>query len=109
MVKLFKVFVPVSVLALLACESLILFAAYFAGVYLAGWLFEGPLFAESFFVVDNGLVRLLFVVATIMLGLYFNDLYESFQVRSRIQLVQQVCLSVGVSFLVQALMGYMPV
>ncbi len=109
MVKIFKVFVPVSVIALLICETAILYGCYVAGVYLAQWLFEGPLFAEGFFADDNGLFRLMFVVTTIILGLYFNDLYESFQVRSRIRLVQQVCLSVGVAFLMQALMGYLVV
>jgi sugar transferase (PEP-CTERM system associated) len=107
MVKIFKVFVPVSVIALLVCETAILFGCYVAGVYLAQWLFEGPLFAEGFFYDDNGLLRLSFVVATIVLGLYFNDLYESFQVRSRIRLFQQVCLSVGIAFLMQAFMGYL--
>jgi len=106
MVKIFKVFVPVSVIALLVCETAILFGCFVAGVYLAQWIFEGPLFAEGFFSDENGLLRLGFVVATIMLGLYFNDLYENFQIRSRIQLVQQVCLAVGVAFLTQALMGY---
>ena len=42
-----------------------------------------------------------------MLGLYFNDLYENFQIKSHIQLVQQVCLAVGVAFLTQAFVGYL--
>jgi sugar transferase (PEP-CTERM system associated) len=107
MVKIFKVFVPVSVIALLVFETAILYGCYVAGVYLAGWLFEGPLFAEDFLLNDNGLLRLGLVVATIVLGLYFNDLYESFQISSRIQLIQQVCLSVGVAFLTQAFIGYL--
>jgi sugar transferase (PEP-CTERM system associated) len=109
MVKIFKVFVPVSVIALLVFETVILYGCYVAGVYLAQVLFEGPLFAEGFFWDDNGLVRILIAVATIVMGLYFNDLYESFQVRSRIQLVQQVCLAVGVAFFAQAFMGYIVV
>jgi sugar transferase (PEP-CTERM system associated) len=106
MVKIFKVFVPVSVIALLICEAAILFGCYLAGLYLAEWLFEPATFAEDFFFTD-GPLRLSFVVATIMLGLYFNDLYESFHISSRIQLVQQVCLAVGVAFLAQAFMGYL--
>jgi sugar transferase (PEP-CTERM system associated) len=76
-------------------------------VYLAQVLFEGPLFAEGFLLDDNGLLRILIAVSTIVLGLYFNDLYESFQITSRIQLIQQVCLSVGVAFFAQALLGYL--
>ena len=106
MVKIFKVFVPVSVIALLVCEAAILYACYVAGVYAAQVLFEGPVFAESFFSDESGLPRLLFVVATVMSGLYFNDLYENFQVRSKTQLIQQVCFAVGIAFLTQALMGY---
>ncbi len=107
MVKIFKVFVPVTVIVLLVCEAALLYGCYVAGVYLAQWLFNGPLFAESFFADENGLLRLLLVVATIIFGLYFNDLYESFQVRSRIQLIQQICLAVGIAFLFQALLGYL--
>jgi sugar transferase (PEP-CTERM system associated) len=107
MVKIFKVFVPVSVLVLLVCETAILYGCYVAGVYLAQAMFEGPLFAAGFLWDDNGFVRILIAVATIMLGLYFNDLYESFQIRSRIQLIQQVCLAVGVAFFTQAFMGYL--
>jgi sugar transferase (PEP-CTERM system associated) len=106
MVKIFKVFVPVSVIALLFFETIILLGCYVAGLYLAQWLFEGPTFLDEF-VINNGFLRLSFVVAMIMLGLYFNDLYESFQITSRIQLVQQVCLAVGLAFLAQALMGYL--
>jgi sugar transferase (PEP-CTERM system associated) len=106
MVRIFKVYVPVSIIALLICETVILFGCYVAGVFLAQLLFEGPLFADDFFSNGRGILRLVFVVGTIILSLYFNDLYESFQIKSRIQLIQQICLSVGIAFLVQALMGY---
>jgi sugar transferase (PEP-CTERM system associated) len=106
MVKIFKVFVPVSVITLLICEAAILYGCYLGGLYLAEWFFEGPTFTTEFFFTD-GLLRLSFVVATIMLGLYFNDLYETLQITSRIQLVQQVCLAVGVAFLSQAFLGYL--
>src|SRR5271165_2978874 len=105
MVKIFKVFVPVSVIALLVCEAAILFGCYMAGLYLAEWFIEGPTFVEAF-LLGNGLLRLTFAVATIMLALYFNDLYETFHIDSQIQLVQQICLAVGVAFLTQAFMGY---
>jgi len=107
MVKIFKVFVPVSVIALLFCEAIILYSCYLAGVYLAQSLIEGPTFADNFFIAENGAIRLAFVVGTIMFVIYFNDLYEHFHIRSRIELIQQVCLAVGIAFLTQALMGYM--
>ena len=42
MVKIFKVFVPVSVIALLIGEAAILFGCYLAGLYLAELLLEAP-------------------------------------------------------------------
>jgi sugar transferase (PEP-CTERM system associated) len=107
MVKIFKVFVPVSVIALLLCEAVILFGCYLAGLYLAQWFFEGPGFADDFLFSGNGPLRLSIVVAMIMFGLYCNDLYENFHIDSQIQLVQQVCLAVGIAFLTQALMAYL--
>jgi sugar transferase (PEP-CTERM system associated) len=105
MIKIFKVFVPASVIALLVCEAIILYGSYIAGLYLAWFIFEGPTFVEEF-LVDNGLLRITIVTATIMFGMYFSDLYDSFQIRSRIHLVQQICMVVGIAFLTQALMGY---
>jgi sugar transferase (PEP-CTERM system associated) len=106
MVKIFKVFVPTSIITLLVCEAAILCGCYVAGLYLAAWLFEGPAFVDDFLLSD-GVLRLSIVVVTIMLGLYFNDLYDSFHISSRIQLIQQICLAVGVAFLVQAFLGYL--
>ena len=106
MVKIFKVFVPVSVLALLFCEAAILFGCYIGALYLSDWFFESP-FAPTEFLLGDGVLRLSFVVATIMFGLYFSDLYDSFQINSLVQLLQQVCMAVGVAFLMQAFMGYL--
>ena len=106
MVKIFNVFIPASVIALLLCEAAILFGCYIAGAYVAEALFEAPLFAQDFLLNDNGILRLLTAVAPIMLGLYFNDLYESFQIQSRIGLVNQICISLGLAFLTQAFLGY---
>jgi sugar transferase (PEP-CTERM system associated) len=107
MVKIFKVFVPVSVLALIICEAAILFGCYVAGLYVAEFFLEPPASTSTFLLDENGWVRLLIVVITIMLGLYFHDLYENIQVRSSVQLMQQMCFVVGIAFLTQAFMGYL--
>jgi len=108
MVKIFKVFVPASVVALLIGETAIVFGCYVSGLFIAEWLFETPGFAEDF-LFTNGLLRLSIVVATIILGLYFNDLYDSLHIRSSIQLLQQICFAVGIAFLTQAFLGYLSV
>lgn len=106
MVKIFRIFVPASTIVLLTAEAAILYGCYVAGLFVAERAFEGPGFVSYFLYDDNGLVRIGLVVAVIMFGLYCNDLYENFQITSRIQLVQQVCLAVGIAFLTQAFMGY---
>jgi sugar transferase (PEP-CTERM system associated) len=107
MVKIFKVFVPVSVLALLLFEAVLLYGCYIAGLFVAELGLESPSFAQIFLMDQNGWLRILIVVITIILGLYFNDLYENIQVRSGIQLIQQICFAVGVAFFTQAFMGYL--
>lgn len=95
------------VLALLAAEAAIIYGCYLVGVYLAQRFVYGASFATDFLLDDNGLLRLLFVVATIMFALYFSGLYRHLHVASRIRLIQQVCLAVGVAFLAQAFVGYL--
>jgi sugar transferase (PEP-CTERM system associated) len=106
MLRIFRVFVPTSIVALLLCEAVILYACYVGGVFLAERLFDAPGFAQFFFAEEHGFSRLAIVVATVMFGLYFNDLYDHFHIRSRIALIQQICLALGVAFLTQAVMGY---
>jgi sugar transferase (PEP-CTERM system associated) len=47
------------------------------------------------------------VVASLMFGIYFHDLYTQFRIRSRVLLLQQVIVVVGVTFLSQALLVYL--
>lgn len=63
--------------------------------------------AVDIFLFDaDGLWSIALVVAVILLGLYFADLYDTYRVQSRIELVQQYCLVLGVTFLFQALLNY---
>ena len=54
----------------------------------------------------DGLWSILLVVMVIIAGLYFADLYQTYRIQSRLALVQQYCLVLGVTFLVQALLNY---
>lgn len=61
----------------------------------------------EFYLIDQGgLMRMSFVVMSMLAGLYFQDLYNNLWVRSRLLLVQQVSMAIGVSFLFQALLTY---
>ena len=101
MIRLFKVSIPSSVLALIFSEAALVFACYVVAAY---WTLE---FSPDIFLTEaGGLWRIALVAGLVVLGLYFSDLYDSFRVRSRIALLQQYCLVLGVAFLAQALLSY---
>src|SRR5258708_26895221 len=101
MIRLFTVAVPSSVLALILSEAALVFACYVVAAY---WTLEFS--ADIFLTEAGGLWRIALVATLIVLGLYFSDLYESFRIRSRVALLQQYCLVLGVAFLVQAILSF---
>ena len=101
MIRLFRVFIPASVVALLLSEILIVLACYTGSIFL---LHEDP----SFYLFSEGSFWKILVVTTcIILALYFQDLYADLRIVSRILLVQQICLAVGSALLFMALLGYL--
>src|SRR6185437_9001635 len=55
---------------------------------------------------QGGILQISLVVTCLMLGLYFQNLYSNVRVTSTTVLLQQVCLLVGMAFLLQALFAY---
>ena len=102
MIRLFRVFIPTSVVALLVSEVILTYTCYVVATFLM--LEAAP---EVFLLDDNGWLRIVLVVACLMLGIYFHDLYTQFRIRSRVLLLQQVIVVVGVTFLTQALLVYL--
>jgi sugar transferase (PEP-CTERM system associated) len=99
-IRLFRVFIPASVVALLISEIILILGCYvlalfFLGIDPAFYLFE-----------ERNYWKFLVVAAAIILGLYFQDLYGDLRIVSNILLVQQVCLSVGLALLISAFIGY---
>jgi sugar transferase (PEP-CTERM system associated) len=88
MTRLFRVFVPTTTVVLLTSEILLITSAFIFAVYLT--LDVDPWVN---LIYDGGLVHL-------------NDLYSQFYVKSRIVLLQQLCLVMGGAFLVQGLLSY---
>ena len=101
MIRLFRVFVPVGSLALLSSDILLTTSSFVLATYLI--LAVDP---TVFLLYDGGLVRILVVLASILLGMHFHDLYSKIYVRSRLMLAQQLCMVIGLAFLFQALVGY---
>lgn len=102
MIRLFKVFIPTSVVALLLSEVILIIGCYIAPLYLS----LVPYDPTSFLMDENGVWRILIVATVIILGLYFNDLYANIRIRQHIELLQQLCFTIGVAFLTQALISY---
>jgi sugar transferase (PEP-CTERM system associated) len=102
MIRVFKVFIPVGTLALLLSEIVLVTSAFVLATYLS---LE---FDPTVFLLDNGgWMRIALVVLSILIGLHFHDLYSNFHVKSRIVLIQQLCLIMGVAFLTQGLIAYL--
>ncbi|MBI2689890.1 MAG: sugar transferase [Acidobacteria bacterium] len=101
MIRLFQVFIPTSVVALLISEVILLFLCFV--VAMVSILDVDPEFMMFY---DGGAPRIAIAVVSILMGLYFQDLYTELRIRSRIFLVQQFMMAVGLSFLVQAMSTY---
>ncbi len=101
MIRLFRVFVPLSVLLLIASESLLITAPFVAATYVS--LQVDP---TVYLFYDLGLLRILLVVATFMIGMHFQDLYSQIRVKSRVLLLQQICMVAGAALLIEGLISY---
>ena len=101
MIRLFRVFVPKVVLTLLIGDVLLTFACFIFGA----WLVHGDLVSLYLF-DENGLRNIAIVVGTIILGIYFQDLYSDFRMTSRLLYAQQVMTALGVTLIVQAMIVY---
>jgi lipopolysaccharide/colanic/teichoic acid biosynthesis glycosyltransferase len=101
MIRLFRVFVPVGALALLFSEVLLITSLY---VTVTFWML--PLDPVVYLTDGGGLIRIGLVTASVLFGLFFEDLYTRIQVRSRVLLLQQLCFVVGIALLIQGLVAY---
>src|SRR6202166_1284702 len=101
MIRLFRVSIPSSVLVLFVLETLLLAACY---TLVAHFVLDED--TQFYLFYDGGWRSILLVVATIQVGLYFQDLYDHLRPASRIYLGQQVSLILGGAFLLQAVLGY---
>jgi sugar transferase (PEP-CTERM system associated) len=102
MIRLFRVSVPTSIFVLLLSEVVLLTFCYVVTTF---WLL--PVAPSIFLWYDNGLARILIVVASILAGLHFLDLYSDIRSISGVALVLEIGQALGFAFLVQALVAYL--
>jgi len=100
--RLFRTLIPTTVLGLLVSEVVLLIACYLIAA-IATLDFDPVVYLFY----EGNYWKVIFLVMTIVLVMYFQDLYGNCRVTSRITLIQQVCLAVGGSLLALALLGYL--
>jgi sugar transferase (PEP-CTERM system associated) len=103
MVRLFRIFIPRSVVVLLISEVLLIACAF----VVAAWL--TPDIDVVSYLIEGGLVNIALAMITIILGLYLHDLYTNIYITSHVMLLQQLCFILGAAFLVEGLVSYVDV
>lgn len=103
MIRIFNVAVSARVLTLALAETAALYTSFLLACRL------DP--AETpdilvFLRYEQGFWRISLVVALILLGLYFRDLYSSVRIRNWIVLAQELCMIFGIAYLGQGLIDY---
>lgn len=101
MIRLFRVFVPKVVLTLVIGDVLLTFACFFAGT----WLVHGDM-AGIYLFDEGGFGKVAFVVASIVAGIYFQNLYSDLHIRSKLLYAQQVTTAIGATLVLQAIIVY---
>jgi lipopolysaccharide/colanic/teichoic acid biosynthesis glycosyltransferase len=99
MIRIFKVFIPSSILALLVLEACLTFGCYLGAVYL-----DPDLDPEMFLTYDSGPSRIAIVTVLILTGNLFYGLYTNVRIHDRLRLLQQLCIIIGLTFSTEALM-----
>ncbi|HWE48626.1 MAG TPA: sugar transferase [Bryobacteraceae bacterium] len=107
MIQIFRVFIPASILGLIVSEFLLIFLCYVGGALLLTPLINADFSLSIFFQHEGGAYRIAFVVLCIVAGVYFQNLYSMFRVRSLTLLVQQLCVAIGATFLIQSILTYL--
>jgi sugar transferase (PEP-CTERM system associated) len=107
MIRIFRVFIPASVIGLVFSEALITFFCYLGASVLLYELINPDFSPVVFFQNDGGIWRIGLVIVSIVAGLYFQNLYANFRIKSLTVLVQQLCMAIGGAFLIQAFLTYL--
>ena len=98
MIRVFRLLIPASILALFFTEALLIFACFAALPFLQS--------DDLYLFYESGWQQILLAESLILLVMYFRHLYDDPRVISRIVLAQQLSLVFGVTFVTQALIGY---
>lgn len=102
MIRLIRPNAPGGVLPLLTVDIALLGACFYAA---AEYLY--PPSAYYYLFIEGGVTLAAIAIATIVLAMYFFDLYSDLRSGSRIVLLQQLCQALGVAIIAQTLAIYL--
>lgn len=100
MIRLFRVFIPVSTFTLFVAEILLVSASFLAASYALS-----DVDPTDYLFYDGGIMGILAVTSMFVLGLYFSGLYSGVYVKSRIIVLYQLFLVTGLAFLFEGLIS----
>jgi len=101
MIRILRLLVPASILAMFICETVLIYVSYVAAVY----LHRDP-DPQTFLIDQSGWISIAATTALILLGMHLRQLYSGLRIRSRILLLQDLSLGMGAMFVAEALMTY---
>ena len=103
MIRIFRVFIPASVLAVIIGDILIAYACFMSAGYVRE---EGDFTIYLWY--EGGFSNLTIVVFSLIAVLYFQDLYSpnAIGLRRRAVLLQQILVAIGGLFFSQAVLAY---
>jgi len=103
MIRLFNAYFPTRTILLTVSEALLVTASFVAAVV----LWKGPtLDANIYLLYDNGVGRILLVVAVFVVLMYYFDLYDSFVLSNRREVVTRLVGVLGSAFVALAMLYY---
>ena len=103
MTRIFNVVIPARVLTLLVSEIILLSGCFLA----AAWADPDLTDVGIFLLYDSGILRIAIVVGLLILSLFFRNLYAGIRIGSRLRLFQELCIAFGITFIMQAAIGYL--
>src|SRR5438270_13068162 len=101
MIRLFRVFIPISTFTLFIVEILLMCSCFLAASYIV--LEVDP---TDYLLYDGGILGILVVSAIFLIGLYFIGLYSDVSFKSKVILLHQLSLVTGLTVVAAGLVGW---
>jgi len=99
--RLFNIFIPATLIGLIFSELVLVSSSFVVAAYIVS-----DVDPSVWLMYSDGIARIAVMAVGVILGLYFQDLYADIRVTSKVALIQQYCLVIGVAFLIQAMLSY---